>query len=461
MLQSDAAVKHKTYADRLRAKLRVLRWLAGDLAMRELVPQASEVAYLAHRAIRRYDRLLSLRLLMMAHRYRPTERKTKRVIREYPDIIAEIDGLMRRRDPTTADERTRALIARRTIVLKWPRRHGDAIERGVILISFTTSFSYFHHHTDLESLQRWFTIVLEPSWAGYCLEDILFWSGPGRPPVIVQATERHDFEFLGRLNSNLVPVEFGASNWVDDKVFRKLDDVAKRYDVIYVANYKAVKRHHVLFRAVKDIGDPSLKVALVCTPWGGTRETVLDLIGHYGIEQNVDVYEGISATALNELMNASKVSVLLSLKEGSNRGIFEGFFADVPAVVLENNVGVNKAYVNEWTGRLIEEKALPRTLQYFREHWREFRPRQWAIEHIAAPVTTRALQEVLIDLAQREGLPWTVGLRTKVNRPEVEYYDVSEPFPLSSLEVLQVFDRRGAVPAVVEQRLFHSQVSPS
>jgi glycosyltransferase involved in cell wall biosynthesis len=454
-------MKRKTCRDRLRARMRVWRWLLTDMAMRELPPSASAAAYLAHYATRWFDRVLSLRLLMVAHRYRPTERKTKRVVHQYPDIIRKLGELLGANEPATVDDRAVALIARRTIVLKWPRRHGNVIERGVILVSFTTSFSYFYHHTDLESLLRWFTVVLEPSWAGYCLEDILLWSGPGFPPVVVQATERRDFEFLRRLDSNLVPVEFGASNWVDDRVFRKLDGVTKRYDVIYVANYKPVKRHHVLFRAVKEIGDPSFKVALVCTPWGGTRRTVLDLIEYYGIERNVDIYEGISAAALNELMNASKVSVLLSLKEGSNRGIFEGFFADVPAVVLENNVGVNKAYINERTGRLVGERALARTLLHFREHWREFRPREWAIERIAAPVTTRALQEILVELADRERLPWTVTLRTKVNRPEVEYYEVCEPFPLTSLELLQAFDRRGRGRPAIEQLLFRSQVAPS
>jgi len=434
--------------------MRVWRWLAADLAMRVLVPYVSHVLYVTYRATRWWDRAISLRLLMAAHRYYATETKTKQVVREYPEMLKAIGRLMGHQETVTTDDPSVALIARRAIILKWPRRHGAVIERGVLLISFTTSFPHFYHHTDLQALQRWFTIVLEPSWAGYCLAEVLFWSGPGRPAVIVQATERKDFELLSRLDSNLIPVEFGASNWVDDRVFRKLDDVAKRYDVIYVGNYKATKRHHVLFRAVREIGDSSFKVALVCSPWGGTRNSILDLIEYYGVEGNVDIHEAVGAVALNELLNASKVSVLLSLKEGSNRAIFEGFFADVPAIMLKDNVGVNKEYINECTGRLIEEKELPEALLYFRENWQAFRPREWALEHIAAPVTTRALEDVLARISNRGGLPWTAGLRIKVNRPEVEYYETLEPFPVSTLELLQLFEKRAeSVPDAIEHRL--------
>ena len=437
--------------DLMTRRLRIRRWLLEDGLRRRLMPALSRASEAGYWAMRPWSPGTGLRLLLAAHRYGPSERLTRRVGVELPSIQRHVDVLID--GDRGADQLKHA--ARRSMVLKWPRRGADGIEKGVLLITFTTSFTYFHFHLDLELLQQWFTVVLEPSWAGYCIGEILFWAGPDRPPVVVQSTEKTDFEFLAQLRTNLVPVDFGASNWVDHEVFRKLDGCEKIYDAVYVANYKPIKRHHVLFRAIAELRDPGYRLALVCTPWGGTKQTVYDLMDHYGVRQNVVVFEGLPAQKVNEVLNASKVSVLLSLKEGSNRSLFEAFFADVPGILLKDNVGVNKSYLNAQTGRIIEEHELAATLTFFREHWSEYQPREWALANISAPVTTRALEDVLGRLARERGEPWTRGLHVKVNRPEVEYLEGRPPDLLMPLEeLLPLFAkpvRHGS--AEIEQRL--------
>ena len=422
--------------DLMTRSLRIRRWLLEDGMRRRLMPALSGASEAGYWAMKPWRPAQGLRLLLAAHRYSPSERLTRRVAAELPAIQRHMDLLIDGAGEPEADQLKHA--TRRSVVLKWPRRGVDGIEKGVLLITFTTSFTYFHFHLDLELLQRWFTVVLEPSWAGYCIGEILFWAGADRPPVVVQSTEKTDFEFLAQLGTNLVPVDFGASNWVDHEVFRKLEGCEKIYDAVYVANYKRIKRHHVLFRAIAELRDPSYRLALVCTPWGGTKQTVYDLMDHYGVRQNVVVFEGLPAQKVNEVLNASKVSVLLSLKEGSNRSLFEAFFADVPGILLKDNVGVNKSYLNSHTGRIIEERELAATLRYFRGHAAEFQPREWALANISAPVTTRALEDVLGRLARARGEPWTHGLHIKVNRPEVEYLEGTPPelMPLKELLVL-------------------------
>lgn len=77
------------------------------------------------------------------------------------------------------------------------------------------------------------------------------------------------------------------------------------------------------------------------------------------------------------------MNILLSLKEGSNRAIFEGFFANTPAIVLKSNIGVNKSYINEQTGRLIREDELPEALVEFRSSFSRYSPRKVGdAEHI-------------------------------------------------------------------------------
>jgi glycosyltransferase involved in cell wall biosynthesis len=440
--------------DLIRKRLRVRRWLLTDRVRSGLMPALSRAAEAGYHAVRPWNPPQGLRLLLAAHRYGPSDRLTSRVRGELPAILGHVDRLL---DGPRAKAESEDLkhASRRSLVLKWPRRGpGDTVEKGVLLVTFTTTFPYFHHWLDLDLLQRWFTIVLEPSWAGYCIGEILFWVGKNRPPVIVQATEKTDFEFIARLGTNLVPVDFGASNWVDHRVFRKLESCEKKYDAVYIANYKPIKRHHVLFRAMAELADPGYRLALICTPWGGTKQTVFDLMDYYGVRKNIVVFEGLPAHQVNEVLNASKVSVLLSLKEGSNRSLFEAFFADVPGILLSRNVGVNKRYFNEHTGRLIQEDDLAQTLRYFREHWQTFHPRAWALENISAPVTTQALEQVLRKAAQQRGEPWSEGLRVKVNRPEVEYLEGAARDPLSLVDLLHLFVRpaRHSV-AEIEQQL--------
>lgn len=440
--------------DLIRRNLRVWMWLASDWLRKRMMPALSLAAYSSYWITKPWNNAKSLRLLLAAHRYSVGRRLTNRILTELPNIRQTMDRLLDEKQLRSGGENAIKDIARRSIVLKWPRRGTGGIEKGVLLITFTTSFSYFHFCIDLDLLQQWFTIVLEPSWAGYCIGDILFWSGDDRPPVVVQATEATDYEFLSDLETNLIPVDFGASNWVDHEVFRKLDSVDKIYDAVYVANYKQIKRHHVLFRAVHELKDPTYRVALVCTPWGGTKQTVFDLMDYFGVRNNIVVFEGLPARKVNEVLNASKVCVLLSLKEGSNRSLFEAFFADVPGIVLKSNVGVNKSYFNQFTGRIIEEDELAPCLSFFREHWNTFRPRAWALANISAPVTTRMLEEVLQQLATKRGEAWTAGLRIKVNRPEVELLEPVADDSLPVAKLFMMFDRQsGCSAAEIERHL--------
>ena len=50
---------------------------------------------------------------------------------------------------------------------------------------------------------------------GYCDADILFWMLADEP-VFVQASESRDRRFLSQLATNLVPLEMGSGDWVDD-----------------------------------------------------------------------------------------------------------------------------------------------------------------------------------------------------------------------------------------------------
>jgi glycosyltransferase involved in cell wall biosynthesis len=291
----------------------------------------------------------------------------------------------------------------------------------VLLIKFSRAFGIAAALLDLSRLQQHYQVVLEPSWAGYCTPEVMAWCDTGRK-VIVQSSARSDRYLLEQLGKNLVPVEFGASDWVDHRVFRPLE-LDKEFDSVYVANLTKNKRIHIYLRAVARAArvEPTYRGALVCSSWGGRRSTLDALMAFYGVQSRIRVYHQVTQGELNEILNRSKVNVLMSLKEGSNKSLFESMFAGTPALALRENSSINHSYVNEQTGRLVSEQEIAQALLQFRSNWSQYRPRQWALANISPQQTTRKLEMVVSSLAGSTGAGGQ--LLVKVNSPEATYWN--------------------------------------
>lgn len=319
----------------------------------------------------------------------------------------------------------------RTLVLKAPVIYcGSVQEKGVLLVA--GHMGELYRLVDVSQLLKDYYLVFEPGWSGYATEDILFYCRFHDHPIIVQAPEETDFVFLKNLHTNLLPVRFGASDWVDHRIFRPLAGTPKEYDAVMVAVWGRYKRHHVLFKAIRALRHMGIRVALVGVPWQGSREEIEGLIDLYGIRSNVAVYENLEPEGVNQVLNRSKVNMILTLREGANRSIFEGFFANVPGIVLRNNIGINKSYVNTFTGKLIDERELSETILWFRNNWRTFSPREWAMKNISPEVTTAKLNRALRQIAESKGEKWTRDIVSKCNSPEPKYYPdptVARGFP--------------------------------
>jgi len=276
----------------------------------------------------------------------------------------------------------------------------------------------------MPALLRRYTLVLEPSWSGYANPELLSFCLFRDHPIVVMSPCREDFHFLERLDSNLVPIAVGASDWVDPRVFRPLAGCEKRYDAVLVSRWALFKRHHLLIRALRRMRDPSFRVVLVAGNIRGETAgpVIKSMIGAHGLTGQIDVFEDLRPPGVNEIFNQAKVNLLLSRQEGSNRSLFEGFFAGVPGVAFADNIGIPKDHFTPKTGRLIDESELADTLLYFRRHWSDFDPRPWALANIAPEVSAAKLYELLKRLAERRGEPWTRDIVAKCNSSEAVYY---------------------------------------
>ncbi len=302
------------------------------------------------------------------------------------------------------------------------------MEKGVLLLKYSHRIKAFHECVDMEALLRHYFLVLEPSWTGYASLDFLAFARYRDHPIVMLTQFQGDREFLKTLGSNLVPIELGPGDWVDPRVFRPLEREPKRYSAVMVARWSYVKRHDLLLRALLRISDPTFRIALVAGNRAddADREGILRAIASSGLSQQVDIFEDLAPGEVNRVLNQSKVNVLLSRQEGGNRALFEGFFAGVPGLAFRNHIGIRTAHFQSQTGRLIDRAALAAELLHFRDHWSEFDPRPWAEAHITPEISTRHLNEFLLQRSRERGEPWTQDIAMKCNRPALNYYPDEE-----------------------------------
>jgi glycosyltransferase involved in cell wall biosynthesis len=329
-------------------------------------------------------------------------------------------------------------LDQRTVVISDPViKNGRVVRKGVLLVSFTETCGLLLASVDRSKLARLFHLVLEPSWAGYADPGILGWLNYPEP-VIVQASEKRDRELLSSLSSNLVPVGYGAGDWILPSDWPESLYRDTRFDSLCVANYGWWKRVHAFVRATAEANaiNRGHKAALVLGRLGkslATEKRLRSVIKAYGAESLITVFEALQRDELNEIYFSSRVLVFPSLKEGSSRVIYEAMCRDVPVIILSNNVGVNKEHINSHTGWIVPETHLGRELaNASRARASQLQPREWFLSHLGPERTTEKLKCDLHRLFPHED--WAnVPLRVKANTPEARLLEPhSESLPLSA-----------------------------
>ncbi len=311
------------------------------------------------------------------------------------------------------------LLGGRMVVLK---PHVSENEKGVVLVKFSESIREVARGVDVRRLLQDYHLVLEPSWSGYCDRDLLYYS-QFDAPVFVMAPESDDYRFIDSLHSNLIPLRMGPSDWVNPDLCAEFLGSPKRYDIILNSNWKPLKRHFALFAALRRI-QPRLQVALVGGSMDGrTANDIRRLAEAYGVMDQVTFFEDIPYREVMRINSESRMAILLSLKEGSNRAIPESLLCDIPAIVLEEHVGgVRKNIVPE-TGRLVPERELPTAIVSMLNELDTFTPRAWALCNISCFATSKTLNEAVRAEALRRGEEWTTDVAVKSNSPEIRLVD--------------------------------------
>lgn len=246
--------------------------------------------------------------------------------------------------------------------------------------------------------------------------------------MFVESGEPRDTRFLERLGANLVPLPVAGNWWVDHRIFRPLPGVAKDADVMMIACWGDYKRHARVFAALRGLRRAGSRLKLVLAGYpaaGRTRDDVCRQARYYGVRDQVEFHERLSAEEVNYQLNRCKVNLLWSRREGFNRSVIEGMFADVPCVMREGfNYGHKYPYINAHTGRYSTERGLPATLLWMVENYRTFSPRAWVMGHMSCERGTELMEKAIRKVVIEAGAAWTRGLALKASHLDgVCYWD--------------------------------------
>ena len=311
-----------------------------------------------------------------------------------------------------------------------PQRQGDLMilkpplpdgEKGVIMVMYSPSIAKLAALYDHERLARRYRFVLEPSTWGYQDPDLLLFLHL-ETEVFVQSQYGPDFEHIRSLGHNLIPLRVGAGDWVDPARFTVTGQPTKNYDVVMVASWLKLKRHALFFAALRELGDRISRVALVGVPSGGrVRADVAAEARSAGVFDKIVWFEDISHQKVSDVIQQSRVSLMLSTREGASRAIYESLFCNVPVILTDRNIGVNRDHINDRTGIVSGDDELAGAITNVLAYPERFAPRAWALAHTGYSNATRLLQEGLQQAAARSGEPWTMNILPKVNAPNLRY----------------------------------------
>lgn len=321
--------------------------------------------------------------------------------------------------PSFEKPETQGQFGSRVFLLKEKTTDG---EKGVVLLKFNSTIRDFPLFVDMNKFSKDYYLVIEPSWTGLFIDEILQYTKFNFPIWVLSAYEK-DYELLTAMQSNLIPVRLGPCDWVDPEATASVVTTEKKYDIVFNSNWASWKRHHILFSALKRINKP-LKVALIGVEWEGrTKRDIEDLAEYFGVSHLLEIHERIPYANVLRITAASKCALLLSLKEGSNRALAEAMMCNTPVILLKNHIGGIHKNVTTETGVLAAEDKLCEAIEQMVENYQQFSPRYWAIHNASCFISTEILNNAIMEYAKSNYQPWHANIWVRTNSPEPQYVD--------------------------------------
>lgn len=316
-------------------------------------------------------------------------------------------------------------------------------EKGVLFVSFEEEWTRLIHHCDLAAFAERYELIVSPTWSPpHCLATTAFahaWPGP----LFSLISNVRDLEILPRLAPNYVPLPLFASSWVNPEFYHPLSRKERDMDIVVLANFGKYKRHLALFRALRSLSLRPRVLLMGQEQSGRTADTLRTEADAYGVGDCLTIVTNASNEEVARGLCRSRVSLILSRREGSCVAVAESLFADTPVGLLCGAEVGSAAFLHAKTGRFLDERCLAADLAAFLAESDRYAPRAWAEQHISCFRSSVRLNDLLKQHLLALGQEWTCDLAPLCWRPdprlavaedrarmEMAYEDVRQRFHL-------------------------------
>jgi glycosyltransferase involved in cell wall biosynthesis len=292
----------------------------------------------------------------------------------------------------------------KAIILKPPI---SAQEKGLLHIAFEDQWLRLLRSGQAAAVARRYDLLLGPSWSPPPDLPLLLAAAiwPGR--VFTLLSNYGDADIIAALSDRLVPVPLLASSWVNPAAFDESLPRARAYDLVMLANFARFKRHWLFFHTLRSL-PRSYRVLLLGVPLHDRTEQALrDEARAIGVADRFDLIVKPTRAQVVQGLYGAKASLIFSRREGSCIAVAESLFADTPVGLFRDARIGSKAFINEWTGRLLDRRGLAEQIVRLVEDSGRFRARSWALEHISCYRSQEVLNHTLRAQARQDGRPWT------------------------------------------------------
>lgn len=294
-----------------------------------------------------------------------------------------------------------------SLVLK---ARGPGGEKGVLYCSFEYNWMRLVAHYDAAAVLRDYYLVGATSGARNDYASMMAYAGLSEDPLFIGISNLDDLEPLGILRPVVEPLSIMAGDWINPDYFEPKPHRERTIDILMVAAWSELKRHWLLFEALRDM-PKNLRVVLVGRDdVGRTEREIRAEARAFGVQQDLELHTNLEIDQVYALQCDARISTIFTKREGSCVAVPESLFAGAPVAMMEEAYIGSKAYINHRTGILVRRSGLAQQLQRFLEESERYTPREWAIQNISCFITSRRLNDLLRAHALRTGRPWTTDI---------------------------------------------------
>ncbi|MCD7111761.1 glycosyltransferase [Rhizobium sp. DKSPLA3] len=179
--------------------------------------------------------------------------------------------------------------------------------------------------------------------------------------------------------------------FASDTTFHPLD-VAKTYDIIYVAAAQGYKRHDILFDAMAKL--PRTLRALCVCGYGELTDTFRAQIADRGISVDIIEPPGVPFEEVNRLMNTARIGVVCGVDDGAPAILTEYMLAGLP-VLANSALSCGRQFITPQTGRTASAEDFHLVMSEMLETLASFSPRAVVQANWTWPHAIRKLESLM------------------------------------------------------------------